>query len=194
MGRKERTMRVRAVLVIGILLALTGAGCGGGGDGDGDGVATAGGSTSPTASASPGRADDPDAALKYVQCMRENGVPNMADPKVSENGEIQLNLNAEGADPGKVDAAQEKCRTLLPNGGEPRKIDPQLLEQLRQYAKCMRENGVPDFPDPTDQGLQVNGNKFPPDDPKMKAAGQKCSKYMPEPPAGQGGLNQESAG
>jgi hypothetical protein len=185
-------MRVRTGFVICLLLALAGAGCGGGDDGDG--VASAGGTASPTTSAKAGDADEAEAALKYVQCMRENGVPNMADPKVGDNGEVQMDLNADGLDPAKVDAAQEKCKKLLPNGGEPQKIDPQRLEQLRQYSKCMRENGLPDFPDPSDQGLQLDGNKFPPDDPKMKAANEKCSRYMPTPLDGGGSLNQETQG
>jgi hypothetical protein len=186
-------MRTKTGFVICLLLALAGAGCGGGNDNDG--VATAGRSASPTASASAGGADELEAALKYVQCMRENGVPNMADPKVGDNGEIQMNLDGKGTDPARVDAAQRKCKKLLPNGGEPQKVDPERLEQMRKYAQCMRDNGVPDFPDPTDQGFQLDGNKFPPDDPKMKAANAKCSKLMPQPPGGgQGSLNQETNG
>jgi hypothetical protein len=183
-------MRVRAGLVICLLLALAGAGCGGGDDGDG--VATAGGTASPTASGAAGSTDEAEAALKYVQCMRENGVPNMPDPKVNSDGESQLDLNADGVDPAKVRAAEDKCKKLLPNGGEPQKIDPQRLEQLRQYSKCMRENGLPDFPDPTDQGLQVDGNKFPEDDPKVKAATEKCSKLLPQRPGDTPATNQET--
>jgi hypothetical protein len=48
----------------------------------------------------------------------------------------------------KMDAAMEKCRKLLPNGGEPPKASAEDLAKARDYAKCIRENGLPGFPDP----------------------------------------------
>jgi hypothetical protein len=148
-------------------------------------VATAGGKTpEPTASASPGAGNERDAIFAYAKCMRENGVPDFPDPEVGDNGEFRLSL-PNGGDKAKVDAAQAKCKKLMPNGGEPPKADPERLEQLRKYSKCMRENGVPKFPDPTDSGLQINGNEVgDPESPAFKAAEEKCRSIMPEPPGG----------
>ncbi|MGN9906389.1 hypothetical protein ACTMTJ_02450 [Phytohabitans sp. LJ34] len=177
-------MRIRTSLVLGLLLALSAAGCGGGGDG-GDKVATAGGKTpEASASASPGGPDDRDAIFAYSKCMRENGLPDFPDPEVGDNGEFRMGL-PEGVDKAKVDAAQKVCKKHLPNGGEPPKADPERQEQLRKYAKCMRENGVPKFPDPKDGGLQIDGNEVgDPESPTFKAAEEKCRSIMPEPPGG----------
>ncbi|GAB2925015.1 hypothetical protein GCM10027280_10350 [Micromonospora polyrhachis] len=178
-------MRFRRALVLGLLTLVAVAGCGG--NDDGDGVATAGGQASASASAGAkagtGPENERENALKFSQCVRENGVPNFPDPELKENGDISLSL-PEGADPAKVKAAEEKCKQYQPNGGEPRKADPQVLEQLRQYSKCMRENGVLHFPDPTDQGLQIDNNVVNPEDPKVKAAERACNKHIPPPPPG----------
>ncbi|MGW1990306.1 hypothetical protein [Embleya sp. NPDC001921] len=201
-------MRTTAGLGLGLLLMLGAvAGCGGGGD-DGDGIASAGTPTA-TVSASPGgngtgggtgngkgAGDARDSMLRYAQCMRENGIPDFPDPTFSGDGGVSLNL-PEGTDAKVVDAAQAKCRSLMPNGGENQKVDPKVTEQLRRYAKCMRENGIPQFPDPSaDGGLQINNDALGlgPDDPRFKAADQACSTYMPKPPGGDGGRKTSGPG
>jgi len=134
--------------------------------------------------------------LKYSQCMRDNGVPNFPDPKMEDGGGFSLSL-PEGADNEKVDAAQEKCKANLPNGGVPEKPDPERLEQMRKYAQCMRENGVPNFPDPSeDGGIALDMGKLGlsgPDDPKLKGAEEKCKSVMPAGPEG-GSKNQRNDG
>ncbi len=179
-------MRLRTLLPIG-LLTIALAGCAE--PVTDNGLPTAGGT--PTSSAQPGgSASERDAVFAYAKCMRENGVPNFKDPEAGAGGEFRMDLNAEGLDPKVVDAAQDKCKALLPNGGAPQKLDPQRLEMLRKYSQCMRDNGLKNFPDPTDQGLQLNGNDFPPDDPKVKAAEEKCRQHLPGPPATSGTLQQ----
>lgn len=182
-------MHFRAGIVLCLLLALGVAGCGGGGT---DGVATAGGQA--TGRAKPGAVGEQENALKFSQCMRDNGVPNFPDPKVVDGGGIDLSL-PEGIAKEKVDAAQEKCKWYLPNGGEPVKADPKLVERLREFSRCMRENGFPNFPDPTDQGLQIENDKLGitgPDDPRFNAAQKTCEKYMPAPPSGETPQNRSN--
>src|SRR5262249_48442510 len=71
---RETIMRTRMGIIAALLLTVGLVGCGGN-DG-GDGVASANGSTgSPTNSASSGSGSERDKALRYAQCMRENGVP-----------------------------------------------------------------------------------------------------------------------
>jgi hypothetical protein len=183
-------MRIRTGLVVGILgllgllLALSMAGCGA--DDDSVGVATAGGRGHATSSATPDGLSDQERALAFARCMRANGVPNFPDPEVSGGG-LHIDLPA-GTDRRKVDAAQQKCKQYLPNGGQPAKMDPQVTEQLRRFARCMRENGVPSFPDPGDNGLRIDNNTIGggrgPNDPTFKAAERACAKYQPAPPSG----------
>lgn len=180
-------MQLRKTLVLGLLLALAAAGCGGTDDGD-DGVATAGGNSDSTASASakPEAMTDEERQVRFAQCMRENGV-DMPDPEI-DNGRVRIRA-PEGADPQKVQAAMEKCKQYLPNGGERPRGNPEMTEQLRKYAQCMRDNGIPEFPDPSaDGGIQIQGSPgshMNPDDPVFKAAEEACAKYQPAPPSGQ---------
>lgn len=169
----------RTALVLGVLLLTATAGCSRP-VGDDGGVATADGrsSASPSASSS-GRAD----ALKFAQCMRDNGLKDWPDP-AEEAGGLGPMPMPEGADPQAVEAATEKCREYLPNGGERPKSDPEQTERLRKFAQCMRDNGVPEYPDPEGDGGPL---AIPPDSgidpssPDFKAAEEKCQKLLPKP-------------
>jgi hypothetical protein len=59
-----------------------------------------------------------DAMLKFVSCMRKNGVPNFPDPQ--PDGRMLINPAA-GVDPGSAvfKAAQTTCQKLLPGGVAP---------------------------------------------------------------------------
>ncbi|GAB3513900.1 hypothetical protein [Phytohabitans suffuscus] len=142
------------------------------GEADGGGIATAGGG----AAASPPASTDPDQGRKFAQCMRDNGIPDFPDP--GPDGQI-LNPDFER---GKLVSeagrkAFEACRELAPNGGERRELDPAQQEQLRDWAECMRANGV-DMPDPdpnTGGFLGLSGDlPFDIDDPKFQAAMEAC--------------------
>ncbi|RKF29312.1 hypothetical protein D7I43_01770 [Micromonospora globbae] len=190
------TMRIRTLLAVGgLLVTLAVAGCG---EAEaGGGVATAGGT--PTAevsgAAASGADQDRENFVRFSQCMRENGVPEYPDPKFNQNGGVNLSL-PEGVSREKVAAAEQRCKRYMPNGGEPTKADPEVVEQLRAFSKCMRENGVPNFPDPTDAGLQVSNDALgmQPDDPRLTAAQEKCKRYRPNPKDGApaGGLTTEN--
>ncbi|MEV6965040.1 hypothetical protein AB0M47_07970 [Hamadaea sp. NPDC051192] len=176
-------MRIRAAIAIGLLATAALAGCS---KSDGDGVASANGTSSPSATAgATGAVDEKARALQFAKCMRENGLPDWPDPKFSDGGGVDLSA-PDGADPAKVDVAMQKCKPYLPNGGEPQKLDPARLDQLRKYAQCMREHGLKNFPDPTDYGFQLDGNTsgIDPASPAYQAADKECQKFAP-PPAGE---------
>jgi hypothetical protein len=190
-------MRPRTVLALGLMLTLASAGCARGTD-NGTGVATAitgvpKASSSPTATA----VNDADAAIKFAQCMRQQGLTWFPDPDA--NGRVSINV-PQGTDPKKVDAARKACKKYAPAGPADGKPDPQAIEQARQMAKCMRANGVPNFPDPNADGsIAIDGSKLGagPGDPTFDKAQAACSKYMP-PGADQhtvkNGSGQQNAG
>ncbi|WP_144120866.1 hypothetical protein [Catellatospora sichuanensis] len=99
-----------------------------------------------------------DAQRAWVGCVRKQG-HNIPDPDAK--GHVDLGAYLAGAkipktDPGFV-AAQRACADLhatIPAELEPRlpPLTPQQLEYRRQYAKCMRDNGMPTWPDPGPDG------------------------------------------
>ncbi|GAA2635183.1 hypothetical protein SMC26_08625 [Actinomadura fulvescens] len=72
-------------------------------------------------------------------------------------------------------------------GGGPAATGSQteLLAKHVEYSKCMRANGLKDFPDPeADPGGKGVGisSTLDPDDPKYKAADGKCKTLLPAQP------------
>jgi hypothetical protein len=177
---KETTMRTRMVAAIVLIFALGSAGCGRGGGND-PAVATAQeGDVQPSASPSASASHDPDAPLKFARCMRENGITWFPDP--TAGGKMTVNV-PKGFDPKKMDAAQEACKKFMPDGGAPNKPSAEDLEQARQMAKCMRENGLPNFPDPNpDGGMSIDTKKLgtEPGSPAWKKAEAACAQYGPK--------------
>ncbi|MDG4798235.1 hypothetical protein [Micromonospora sp. WMMD1082] len=173
----------RRTLMLPVLLALALAGCASRDDG-GTGVATAG-DTAATPSASAGGTgtgtggSDAERQLDFARCMRENGV-DMPDPEAGNGPMFRFDGSV---DPKQVEAGMEKCRHLLPNGGQPPQLDAEQLEQMRVMARCMRENGVPDFPDPAPDGrIQISRDalRINPDDPTFRTAMEKCRQHAPQ--------------
>jgi hypothetical protein len=169
-----------ALLALPLTLGLALAGCGRSDDDGGTGVATAGGAAArPSASASGAAAlGEEERQLRFAQCMRQNGV-EVPDPEPGGQGTM-LRFGAD-VDPQKVEAAMQKCRTLLPNGGELPKLDPAQIDTMRKLARCMRDNGVPDFPDPDANGMiKIDRGAMNPEDTKVRAAMEKCRQYAPD--------------
>jgi hypothetical protein len=161
-----------------VLVALAAAGCAEPDD-TGGGVASIGGAT-PSASASAAAGAPEGDGLKFAQCMRENGMSWFEDPAPGQRG-VRIAVPP-GQDRAKVDAAMAACKKYLPDGGEPGRMDPAAMEQARRMAKCMRENGVPDFPDPGPNGeIRIDKGKggTGPGDPEFEAAQQACAQFRP---------------
>jgi hypothetical protein len=58
--------------------------------------------------------------------------------------------------------------------------------QAITYSRCMRENGVPGFPDPQNGRLMLRGGKdgIDPESPSFQAAEKACRKLAPTGPKG----------
>ena len=161
-----------------------------------DGIATANGGT---AKQQAEISDDPQERMRrFAQCMRDNGV-DMPDPQVIEggDGEFKVEMGTGAAPPeavaktevitpsaeemAKFKRAHEACQQFMPEGGPMGKPDPQAQEQMREFSKCMRDNGVPNFPDPTEGGgIAIGpGNGVDPRDPAFQEAQKKCEAHMP---------------
>jgi hypothetical protein len=60
-------------------------------------------------------------------------------------------------------------------GGDQNASQPGLVEERREFANCVRENGVEDFPDPDPNGAIV----YYGDDPDLPTASEKCDPLQP---------------
>jgi hypothetical protein len=171
-------MRTRiAVAALGAALLL--GGCGAKAD-DGDKVAsisTPPQSGGPTAADTSGKSDE-DKMRDFAKCMREHGV-DMPDPKpAGDGGGMAITLGGDEKDRSKLDAAQNACKHLMPNGGEMKPPSAEELDKMRKQAKCMREHGI-DMPDPDPSGKGATRMGGPGDDPKkFEAAAKACGMGM----------------
>jgi hypothetical protein len=160
---------VAALLALGTLAAACGSGPAG------PGVAKAP-SIPSTTSGSSSQSSSYKSALAYTTCIRSHGVPNFPDPTPSGGFNISSNPN----DP-QLQAAQQACHSLLPNGGNETSggnFTPQQQAQLLQYAQCMRAHKILNFPDPTSNGLgSLKGIDM--NSPQFQSASAACQSLLP---------------
>ena len=173
--------RTLSIAVIVSALALGAAACGGSTN---SGIPTANGGSATGAPNPSSSLSAADRLRLFAQCMRDHGV-QVNDPDPGHPGAIGA---TGGTDRAKTEAALAACRQYMPGGGELTKPDAQQLERERKIAQCMREHGLPDFPDP-DPNAQAGQNipGMDPNDPKFKAADEACRYLRPTAgPAGGG--------
>jgi hypothetical protein len=148
---------VAAAVASGVLLA----GCGGSSQSPtvgGSGANATGSSaaaqvsttTTDASSSTPSGSGAADPALAFAECMRAHGVPNFPDPRPGHGGLFSLS----GINPAApaFRAAQTKCQKFMGGGpplpGSTTHPSAQTMSKLRRIAVCMRQHGVPQFPDP----------------------------------------------
>ncbi|WP_020557265.1 hypothetical protein [Embleya scabrispora] len=185
MGRPSPA-RLAIRIGIGAFVVLTAVGCGSSDDGGSQVASVAGGSGMPSEQPPAGDKDP----VKFAQCMRENGVPDFPDPADDGSGHLRMSVPGGGTNATAVDAAMQKCKAYMPGGGEAPKADQQQVERQRELAKCMRENGVPNFPDPSSEGQLPKldeSSGIDPANPAFQAAEKACAKYQPTGAAQQQG-------
>ena len=122
--------------------------------------------------------------MKFAECMRANGVSAFPDPNAS--GGLTIDGIANGSSVDTSSAAFEQalsaCKDLEPPGFTGTKVTPQQRTARLEFAQCVRDNGVPDFPDPTPNGPLVDTNRIPSAATTggmsiLNAAMRKCGRY-----------------
>jgi hypothetical protein len=176
-----RTIRTCAVVLALVVLAACGS------------PAASGGSPEPSSTTLP------DAQLlalgkEVAQCFRQNGIPTFPDPTI-EQGRLTLPDNAMSQIETQyardvLDQAQHACQSMMDRipqsqiqgggSGDRREPGPGDVDALRQWAACVRQHGIPDWPDPKADGsfplrgtpLETEGKS-----PRMQQAAQACQQY-----------------
>jgi hypothetical protein len=127
--------------------------------------------------------------------MRANGVPGFPDPRSGPNGggvgwpgglivESSDRIVVMGqpfAGPALV-SAEQTCKEYLPPGGPPPAVSEGQRIGALAAAACMRNHGLPNFPDPTFNGGQQSLNFGPglnPESPAFRRAAKACGLLRP---------------
>jgi hypothetical protein len=141
----RRTLRPLSVLA---MVALMSAGCG---------------SDAPSETGTAGANTARQKGVKFADCMRDNGVSAFPDPDAS--GELTIDAVANGSSLDTNSAAFKQaisaCKDLQPAGFAGRKRSASKQESALAFARCMRDTGVKDFPDPVNGEPLVNTYKIP---------------------------------
>ena len=119
--------------------------------------------------------------FEFSECMRDEGI-DVGDPTVDADGNVSLGTPMSMiTDHGALMAAYETCNDFiggraLGHGGEDRTA---VHDRLVEFAKCVRENGYYQLPDPDFSG--AGSDLFPGldmDDPAYLAAEQACKSLL----------------
>ena len=132
-------------------------------------------------------------ALAYANCMRSHGVPDFPDPNGQD--EFQLHTKFENGRPthgedleARSPAFQAGERACGSFGSAGQQITPvrekQEFRLTLEAAKCMRANGVPNYPDPKWLNGSIDANYNPslninPSSPAFLKATKKCAHGLP---------------
>jgi hypothetical protein len=122
--------------------------------------------------------------MKFAECMRDNGVTEFPDPNASGELTIDEIANRSSLDTNSAAFKQaiSVCRDLEPPGFTGHTRSAQQQKHALEFAQCMRDNGVKDFPDPTRDGPLIDTTRIPSaagrgarSIPGFQAAMQKCT-------------------
>ncbi len=147
--RRPRPARTAAGVIATVGLALLAAACGGS---PGSHVAQLGSTTTKSSTSSPSA--NSQQVLAFSRCVRAHGVPNFPDPNSSGVLPKRQVAQLTAGNP-QFPAAHRACEHLLPNGGQPTQAQvQQAWNDMRNFARCMRSHGVPNWPDPAPTSQQ----------------------------------------
>ena len=123
-------------------------------------------------------------AVKFAECMRTNGVSAFPDPDASGALTIDAVANTSSLDTSSAafEHALSACKGLEPPGFTGKQRSAQEQQAALEFAQCIRDNGVADFPDPAKTDPLVDTNRIPSASTQgglsiLNAAMRKCREY-----------------
>jgi hypothetical protein len=140
---------------IAVIVAVIAAGCGGTPTSSGTSTAAAAAHTRTAGHAS--SVTPREKAVKFSECMRTNGVDDFPDPNAS--GEFP----SYGVSVSKAvwTTAVAACKALQPPGSLNAHLTQAQFSAALEFAQCVREHGVPDFPDPVNGQPLIDTTHIP---------------------------------
>jgi hypothetical protein len=176
MTKHTRRNRSQALLASGVILAAALAGC----------SAAAGGTTSASGTSSGTSSRTPDnEIMTIVNCYRAHGDPSFPDP-VYDPSDGRWHF---GISPGSAPAGtQRACQHLFPSSNASPPVPQAQFQKLVRLAECIRQHGVPAWPDPDPEGSYPLPPSLQTKTPASVNALKACQRYVPS-----GGINAHAA-
>jgi hypothetical protein len=153
-------------------------------------VSACGGDDNAGAGSDDPQAESRDAALKFAECMRENGV-DMPDPGTDGRQTFRVGPGT-GTTPEEMEEAQKACEKYQQQIEPPELSEGQQEEFKKaalEHARCMRDHGIENFPDPTfgeNGGARIRigpGSGIDPESSEFKEAQEACQDKRPQGPS-----------
>lgn len=197
-GRADSRPRGLAVTAAIVAAALTLAACPGGSSG-GPGMASANSSRrSGSPSPDPGGSTDQQSMVAFSRCMRTHGVSRFPDPLPGTGGSLpKLDLARLGVSTSGFRAANRSCQQWVPGATSTSIVGLEqcessavclpaetrrLLNAGLRVARCMRAQGVPNWPDPVADSLgrvafaiSISRDGFDPNSPQLSSRENACA-------------------
>jgi hypothetical protein len=161
--------RAAVAVGLGVVLLLAGlAGC------------SASGGSGAASTTTSGQQDAAAVWRELVRCARANGMPKLPDPQIDSNGRANF-PNGTPEPPASVRRACQSIYDRLPASARDDAARPPAdMQALLRYARCMREHGVADFPDPDAAGnFRAQAGSADPKSPSFQRAMQACRQLDP---------------
>jgi hypothetical protein len=123
---------------------------------------------------------------QVIQCLRDNGMPDLPDPQFDEQGEPRWPGGVEPPDP--PERARRACGAIADRLDASQPTEPTRppadIPALVRFARCMREHGIADFPDPKADGtFQLSTTSIGREgkSPRVLSAMRACKPLNPDP-------------
>jgi hypothetical protein len=118
------------------------------------------GSNPPTAPAAPAQARSGHENVKLLwhdlaQCLRTHGYPQIADPTFLANGDMSFGAQGLQVKNAVQAVGRTACRAQFAAVEGPAANPPPTADELHRmvlFSRCMRQHGIPDWPDPRADG------------------------------------------
>jgi len=148
----------------------------------------------------PAQGDATALLVQWASCMQAHGDPNQATPTIDAN--MVIHLTWDDSIPGGIYGTNkggqgnagpgQYCRTYIDHAETELQSSQHLQQpsqvQLVRFSQCMRANGIPDFPDPSNGRMSFNrAGDLNPSNPIFQKASTLCAKKTGLPGFATGG-------
>jgi hypothetical protein len=123
--------------------------------------------------------------VDYASCMRAHGLQSYPDPRFGSDGDgVKVTISPGDVDPNTpaFKSADTACHDLLPESGVAgggRSITATERANGLRFAQCVRDHGVPQFPDPDHDGAFDLPTTVDPQAPALTNAMRACTRLRP---------------